>query len=116
MRPIVLFDMDGTLTEPRKKITYEMVTVLDLLTKVADIGIVTGSGIDYVKQQCSPLWEDLIGIDTTKLTIMPCNGTQVYTIKSVNQFHQDYSVSMREEIGDPTYQELIREKFQEKRN
>jgi|TARA_Y100000034_G_C6853475_1_gene387478 phosphomannomutase len=109
MRPIVLFDMDGTLTEPRKKISYEMVSVIDSLTKVADIGIVTGSGIDYVEQQCNPLWEDLIGIDTTKLKIMPCNGTQVYTMKSGNQLQQEYSVSMRDKIGDVTYQELIRE-------
>ena len=34
----VLFDMDGTLTEPRKKITYEMVSLLDSLSKVFKIG------------------------------------------------------------------------------
>jgi len=104
----VLFDMDGTLTEPRKKITYEMVSLLDSLSKVFKIGIVTGSGLDYVKQQCNPLWEDLISIDLKQLSIMPCNGTQLYTIENGNQFKKHFSVSMREELGEPTYQELVR--------
>jgi len=104
----ILFDMDGTLTEPRKKISYEMVSILDQLSKVCNIGIVTGSGLDYVKQQCYRLWDDLISIDLTKLLIMPCNGTQVYTVVDGNTFKENYSVSMRDKISDTTYQELIR--------
>ena len=104
----ILFDMDGTLTEPRKKISYEMVSALDQLAKVAKIGIVTGSGLDYVQQQCFPLWDDLISIDLNQLLVMPCNGTQLYTMESNTTFKKQFSVSMREHLGDAVYQELVR--------
>ena len=51
MNNIVLFDMDGTLTEPRKVIKNDIVPALRELCKVTEIGIVTGSDYDYVRQQ-----------------------------------------------------------------
>ena len=49
-RNVVLFDMDGTLTEPRKKFDPEILSSsLQELSKHADIGIVTGSDYDYLK-------------------------------------------------------------------
>ncbi len=59
MMNIILFDMDGTVTEARERITEETIISLKKLCSVADIGIVTGSGIDYVFQQCEDMW--LIG-------------------------------------------------------
>ncbi len=60
---ICLFDMDGTLTEPRKNIQQDMFDKLVELTNYTDIGIVTGSDMDYVKQQCEDMLilNDLFG-------------------------------------------------------
>ena len=51
MKKIVLFDMDGTLTPPRKEFDVDLLPALRELAKVADIGIVTGSDHNYVLQQ-----------------------------------------------------------------
>ena len=48
-RILVLFDVDGTLTEPRQKVSDEMLHFLDLLKKRVSVGIVGGS--DLIKQK-----------------------------------------------------------------
>ena len=75
---IVLFDMDGTLTKPRKKIDRETAMALYSLSQHADIGIVTGSGLDYVLEQCSILWDKPEFFIGDKITLLPCNGTMAY--------------------------------------
>lgn len=54
-KTIVLFDMDGTLTEPRQEFDNRNLNdSLYLLTnKGIEIGIVTGSGLRYLNQQMS---------------------------------------------------------------
>ena len=52
---LCLFDMDGTLTPVREKISQPMIESLRALEKVSDIGIVTGSGMNYVREQCEEL-------------------------------------------------------------
>jgi phosphomannomutase len=55
---LVLFDIDGTLTAPRQKITFEMKKIIfDELTKYVQVGIVGGS--DLVKQK-EQLGEDIL--------------------------------------------------------
>ena len=79
-RPICLFDMDGTLTPPRKPIDKNMSIALHELSKSADIGIVSGSPWGYIEQQLSALWKNSPGhpqINLANLIIMPCNGTQL---------------------------------------
>ena len=77
-RHIVLFDMDGTLTESSDVIHDQMVSALLDLSTVAnlEIGIVTGSDFDYVKQQVADLLDkpEL----QSKLHLLPCNGTKYY--------------------------------------
>ena len=51
MRRIVLFDMDGTLTPPRQSLDLDLLGPLKVLTHYSDIGIVTGSDIDYLRDQ-----------------------------------------------------------------
>jgi phosphomannomutase len=51
---IVLFDVDGTLTEPRKKITPDMLAKLEELKKVVHIGLVGGSDISKQLEQIGP--------------------------------------------------------------
>ena len=75
-RNIVLFDMDGTLTESRQKFdSTTLSSSLVELSKVSDIGIVTGSDYNYLTEQLSPLLNSPIRYC---LHLLPCNGTKYY--------------------------------------
>ena len=51
MPKIVLFDVDGTLSEPRKKSGQDMRDFLQELRKVVTVGIVGGSDLKKIKEQ-----------------------------------------------------------------
>lgn len=103
---IVLFDMDGTLTEPRKKMSRSMVTALSGLQRSNfDIGIVTGSGMDYLKEQCAEMFEDF-AFDHEKVHYFPCNGTQYMRYENRKEKVM-YATSMEEEIGTRVYRDII---------
>jgi len=71
--------MDGTLTEPRKQIREDMISLLSTMSNFADLGIVSGSPIEYIQEQMMPAFEVMTEEVLQKLTLFPCNGTQVYT-------------------------------------
>lgn len=103
---ICLFDMDGTLTEPRKKIKKDMINSLQELSNHMEIGIVTGSDFDYVEQQCFEMF-DIGGVDPAKVRIFPCNGTKEYRWNgSCYQLVSD--VDMIETIGQANYSKTIK--------
>jgi phosphomannomutase len=106
-RDIVLFDMDGTLTEPRKAFVPFLSSPLWNLAKHADIGIVTGSDYDYVKQQLSHLLSD--HSIRYCLHILPCNGTKHYkpVVNAADTIQLDSQVSMEDELGKEKYRSLI---------
>ena len=52
---IVLFDMDGTLTPPREEFDKRLFQPLRDLALHAEIGIVTGSDMDYLSSQMDTL-------------------------------------------------------------
>lgn len=58
IRTLVLFDVDGTLTEPREEATGEMTEFLSTLKSRVFVGIVGGS--DLVKQQ-EQMGADIVG-------------------------------------------------------
>lgn len=99
---IVLFDMDGTLTEARKKISDDMITSLCALSNHARIGILTGSGIDYVIDQVGDLFETIIDAYA-----FPCNGTQVWT-NMYGNLKKHHEATMIEEIGAESFYKLCR--------
>jgi len=108
LKSIVLFDMDGTLTPPRKPIKKNIIPALSALMKHTRVGIVTGSGFDYVTEQCSTLW-NTPEIDPTKISLLPCNGTQRYEWnKDHAKWERVFNVSMKEELGSLTYKKLVR--------
>ena len=78
MKNIILFDMDGTLTEPRQQIEPRMINqILEILEQGHEVGIVTGSPENYVNQQISDLIELIIEVGhSSSFHIMPCNGTE----------------------------------------
>ena len=105
MTKIILFDMDGTLTPARKLMGAAMVNKLNELLNYAKVGIVTGSGINYVKEQCKPILENSTKVDD--IILMPCNGTMVYRHKEGN-WQQEFGVSMEASLGRNNFRELIK--------
>ena len=102
----VLFDMDGTLTEPRKKMTRPILAALSELQKNNFVvGIVTGSGMNYLREQCEIMFEDF-NFDHTLVHYFPCNGTE-YIRYEANREKTIYRMSMEKEIGSSLYRELI---------
>uniref|UniRef100_A0ABK0L5T7 Phosphomannomutase n=1 Tax=Rattus norvegicus TaxID=10116 RepID=A0ABK0L5T7_RAT len=51
MATLCLFDMDGTLTAPRQKITKEMDGFLQKLRQKTKIGVVGGSDFEKLQEQ-----------------------------------------------------------------
>lgn len=114
----ILFDIDGTLTEPRKHISAEMIEILyKLIQKNILIGLVTGSNFDYINEQIlSEINLKPYKIDFYKnLLLLPCNGTKKYVFKS-NKWELEYSAELKKEIDNKNYNKLIRKllKFERK--
>jgi phosphomannomutase len=109
---VVLLDMDGTITPARRAIEPEMILQLKELSNYADIGIVTGSDMGYLKQQCRQLWNTAyvsgpLGVSPDKIILMPCNGTQLYRWDD-GIWKKDFSLNMKEHIGEDKYREIIK--------
>jgi len=110
MRNIVLFDLDGTLTPARGSMTPQNESAIMELLGVARVGIVTGSNLDYVKQQVPHhLFVD-------GLEVFPCNGTQhwIYAHDKWKQLHPFFS--MKETLGATTYRRLVYDLLSLQRN
>lgn len=102
---IFLFDMDGTLTEARKQMGMMMcASIARLQNSGYRVGIVTGSNLDYIKEQCKLLF-DFSPADYTKIDFYPCNGTKHYTI--LNKETEHYNFSIEEKLGQKGYSQLI---------
>tara|TARA_R110001592_G_scaffold135377_2_gene351621 strand:- start:4096 stop:4932 length:837 start_codon:yes stop_codon:yes gene_type:complete len=104
---IVLFDMDGTLTEARRAMNQPMCTALTRLQRSSyKIGIVSGSDIDYILEQCSILGE-VNGFDYSDIDIYPCNGTKHYRYTGHGKLTKVYENNFKEEIGSELFSKLI---------
>ena len=108
MKNIVLFDMDGTLTEPRKVIESDIIPALRELCKITEIGIVTGSDYDYVRQQIGTLLENTEL--RYRIHILPCNGTKYYPPPNIanKEYQIAHQVNIREELGESNFRAIIR--------
>tara|TARA_R110000824_G_scaffold195409_2_gene378154 strand:+ start:1814 stop:2629 length:816 start_codon:yes stop_codon:yes gene_type:complete len=105
---LVLFDVDGTLTEPRLPITMPMIVILRELCRHAEIGFLTGSGMEYIKEQLWPALNDTIIRDNCHL--LPCNGTEYAIPSGAPDFNVQtiYKGSMKDEIGEEQFRELLK--------
>ena len=108
MKNIVLFDMDGTLTPPRQALDHNLLGPLKVLTHYSDIGIVTGSGIEYIQQQLNLLLTN--SRIRYKLHLCPCNGTKHYTPPSYNhEKHKlNFHLSFLENIGENNFNRIMK--------
>ena len=102
---IILFDMDGTLTPARQVMSMEMAHAIGKLSKKHEVGIVTGSGLNYVLEQCSIL-KEVFDIDWEKIHLLPCNGTQWYKFKN-HKLVCHHSADMKSELGKKLYQRIV---------
>ena len=108
MHNLVLFDVDGTLTESRRPIKTKMLKALRALARHAEIGFLTGSGLEYIKEQLWPALND--PIIKRNCHLLPCNGTE-YLITSGDQeiiFNEISRAIMEEEIGPESTNKLMK--------
>jgi len=99
---LFLFDMDGTLTPPRQPMPMNIEILLGKIQNAGhEVGIITGSDMDYVKQQCSNLF-DMSLIKTEDIHFLPCNGT-----KYIRNERTIYSKNMKTEMGTDQWRLLM---------
>jgi len=105
--PVVLFDMDGTLTEPRGPLEKQLISPLESLSDIAEIGIVTGSDFEYLKQQVGFLMSQ--SKIRYKLHLLPCNGTKYYPPpRTATDNHELCSEeNMAETLGQEKFRSLM---------
>ena len=80
MKKVILLDMDGTITPPRKPITDEMALQLDsMLVDNWELGIVSGSHIQYMDEQLSSwkAWKN----NNPRIKKYPVNGTSLLSMR-----------------------------------
>jgi phosphomannomutase len=110
-KTIVLFDMDGTLTEPRQSFDSSLLegALYHLTNSGIHIGIITGSDEDYLREQMGDFLTN--SSCRYKLHLLPCNGTKY--LKPPQFANQDfeliYEVSMEQHLGAKNYKELMQE-------
>lgn len=112
-KPLILFDLDGTITPPRESLEWSMVPVLRKLSRLADIGIVSGSPFSYIESQAALAWNSIASLPAASFTIMPCNGTQLFVWSTEHrQFIQEYGLDFRDYLAsyndESVYTVLIR--------
>ena len=104
---IVLFDMDGTLTPPREEFDKKLLAPLRELALYAEIGILTGSDIDYVKQQMKTV------IKFSELRyethLLPCNGTKHYIPPKISsdEYELVHEMNMEKYLGEGCFRQLM---------
>jgi phosphomannomutase len=94
MKKLFLFDMDGTLTDARKKMKHDMLSSLTKLQRNGwDLGVISGSDMDYIEQQCDIMF-DLSPLNARGIHFLPCNGTKYY-----KAFKKVWEYDMRSKLG-----------------
>jgi len=108
MHNLILFDVDGTLTEARAPISTAMLQTLRQLCRYAEIGFLTGSGLEYIKQQLWPALNDPVIKNSCHL--LPCNGTEYLIIDGFDEviFKPISKEDMRMEIEEEEFLMLMR--------
>ena len=103
----ILFDMDGTLTAHRRRISQEMVKNVRELTRYHKVGILTGSKFEDIQRQCGLIWDTISTAPLDNLVLLPCNGTKVYTWGPGSTWKKSYDISMKQELGTELFRNLV---------
>tara|TARA_E500000331_G_scaffold339093_1_gene368980 strand:+ start:2974 stop:3789 length:816 start_codon:yes stop_codon:yes gene_type:complete len=109
MKNIILFDMDGTLTEPRQEIEPLMINqILEVLEQGHHVGIVTGSPEEYVNSQIGDLIDLVNEVGHgPRFHIMPCNGTEYIFYDEDGHRNKIVPDNMESQLGAKNFAELM---------
>jgi len=111
MTTIFLFDLDGTLCESRKSVTHDVITLFKKVNKEVEIGILTGSDLDFLKEQCEELFQNL-GYEN-KVYALACNGTKAYSVSIDSNSRLNYKLikeeNLRNKIGEEKFKIVMSE-------
>lgn len=110
MSTIFLFDLDGTLCKSRKKVQKNIIKTLSKANESVEIGILTGSDLDFLKEQCEELFLSLP--HKNKVYAMACNGTKSFVVEKADNkiiYHLLKEESIKNHIGEDSFTELMRE-------
>tara|TARA_Y100001937_G_scaffold126836_2_gene197177 strand:- start:55954 stop:56769 length:816 start_codon:yes stop_codon:yes gene_type:complete len=109
MKNIILFDMDGTLTEARQQIEPQMINqILEILEHGHEVGIVTGSPEEYVNQQIGDLIDLVIEVGHgSNFHILPCNGTEYIFYDDNGERNEVVPDNMETNLGTENFTELM---------
>lgn len=105
---ICLFDVDGTLTEARRPINKQMLDTLRELSFQTEIGLLTGSGLEYIREQLWPLLADQEL--SLNCHVLPCNGIEYYipNPESPGNFIEIHKNLMEGKLGFEKFQFIIK--------
>jgi phosphomannomutase len=110
-KSVFLFDLDGTLCESRKPVTNELISLLKIVNKKHEIGILTGSDLDFLQEQCQYMFKAL-GYEN-KVYAMACNGTKSFSVSIDKNSNIKYELikeeNLRERIGEEKFKIVMRE-------
>jgi phosphomannomutase len=110
-KSVFLFDLDGTLCESRKPVTNELISLLKIVNKKHEIGILTGSDLDFLQEQCQYMFKAL-GYEN-KVYAMACNGTKSFSVSIDKNSNIKYELikeeNLRERMGEEKFKIVMRE-------
>lgn len=105
---VVLFDMDGTITEAREKIDKKTIGSLMRLSLHATIGILTGSKMKDLVYQCEELWKSREEFWDGCLYLLPCNGTKCYQVTKDGISEAIYEKNMKDYLGEKRLSDIFK--------
>lgn len=107
-KEIVFFDMDGTLTPPRRRFNWTLEPALRDLTQWCEVGIVTGSDYSLLMEQMGKFLTHSPA--AYHIHLLPCNGTKWYKPPPYHDevFKKTYDISMEHFLGERVFQELMK--------
>ncbi len=98
MKALVIFDLDGTLTESKASLDAEMATLLTRLLEVVKVAVISGGAwAQFEKQLLAHLPQDKRLKD---LSLLPTCGTKFYCYDGVWQkrYSEDFTTEEKERI------------------
>ena len=95
----IMLDIDGTICEPRQKVSAEIIAELKRLCGKYEIGLITGSHKEYIVEQLGTFIH-------SNLVLLPCNGTQTWEWCSDNTWNKVHEERISEKTN---VQDIVKE-------
>jgi phosphomannomutase len=93
MKDIILFDIDGTLTKPRKKIEKKMLNILLQLKSKYKIGCISGSDFNKCKEQIGDNILEIFDYSFFENGLVSYKETEILNIQNIKKFLGEYKIT-----------------------